>query len=291
MRWGYRRSPTHYRSRFCSWSAQAPSHSAFRRSRALDQVLGEDLATILSVDRRGQQSKIQPRSRHPLAQLINSFSPVVHLFVAEARPYIDPAVVAELHAIIEVLKRAAKETVWNEIRPTCPTPHDFRHTIIEFLTIEMLERTYRRVLPVLSTTSQTREPDIKLDLPLPIHLEVKVPQSLVRIPQDVSELGAEYLADLVNRVAKSAVGSDGQIRSDRPGMLVLGGFNLRPEETQRLESSARAYMSRRGQRYPFLASIGVTFLNIGRSPGLNGAARAMPAFNLVRNPNAAVPFP
>lgn len=257
----------------------------------LDEILGDVFSDVLATDRRGLKAKTPPQNRHPLAQLVQSFSPAVHLAVQEARPYIDPAVVAQLHAMVEILKRAAKETVWKEVKPTCSTPDAFRHTLIVFLTIEMLERRYGRVLPVLSTTSDSREPDIKLDVKPPMHLEVKVPQLLVRTPDETTELDARQAADLVYRVANSAVGTGGQIRSDRPGMLALGGFYLRPEETQHLEAGATTYMARRGRRYPFLASIGLTFLNAGRSANLNGAARAMPVFNLVRNPNAPAPFP
>jgi len=258
----------------------------------LQELLGEDVySEVLAKDRRGMNSKTSPVDRHPLARLIHGFSPAIHLALQEARPYIDPAVVAELHAIVEILQRAAKETVWEEIRSTCSTAHDFRHMLIEFLTVEMLERTFRRVLPVLSTTNEKREPDLKLDLQPPMHLEVKVPQRLVRTLADTSELDADHATDLVDRLTRSAIGSSGQIRADRPGMLAIGGFNLVGEEVQRLEASATAYMARRGQRYPFLVSMGLTFLDIGRAANIPGAARAMPVFNLVRNPHAIAAFP
>jgi len=123
-------------------------------------------------------------------------------------------------------------------------------------------------------------------------MEVKVPDAFVRKPgvrvPEMTNGGAYHLID---RVASTAVGSRGQIRADRPGMLVIGGFCLVGEDLPRLTAAAEQYMRRRGGRYPFLSSIGLTFMAYGRNPSLYGAARAMPGFNWVPNPHAKIRFP
>jgi len=275
--------------RILLWSAQHLRNLLSRAAAALADVM----PTILQADYRGLKSPTPPPLRHRLAELHRLLSPLIYLYTSEARPFIDPMLVAELHAIVVILERAAKEPVWAEIRPTCEDPQNFLHTLITFLTIEMLERTQRLVHPTLTTSLSTREPDITIDVGSRVHLEVKVPRVLVRTPlmPPDSLISAAEAAELVEKVAREAVGSRGQIRSDRPGMLVVGGFCLHGDEINHIEAAARLYMIRRGRRYPFLTAIGVTGLLFGRNPSLYGAARAMPGFNFVTNPSTLIPFP
>jgi len=257
---------------------------------SLTEILGPDLAKIVAADRRGMASNVPPKDRHRLGELIHGFSPAVHLALREARPYIDPIVIAELHATVEILKRAAKEAVWPEIGPSCVSPNSFRHTLSTFLALEVLERRRGRPLPLLSVSSDTREPDVTLDLNRHVHLEIKVPRALVWKPTDAPNFDVDVIEGLVDRLASTAVGNRGQIRPDRPGMLVLGGFNA-TVEVAGIEDGARAYMARRGRQYPYLTAIGLAVINFGRSPGLSWAARAMPVFNFVPNPHAIFEFP
>ena len=257
------------------WSAQHIRHLLDRAH----HVLGDVIPKAIEADHRGLKHKTRPLRRHRFAELWREVCPLIYLYTREARPFLDPLIVAELHAVVVILERAAKETTWSEIRPTCVDAHNFHHTLITFLSIEMLERTQHLVLPALSVNMSTREPDIRIHFGTVVHMEVKVPNVLVRAPGVRSEVMTENDAHrLIERVARSAVGTGGQIRADRPGMLVIGGFCLAEEELPRLEEAASSYMKRRGQRYPFLSSIGLTFLSYGRNPALYGGARAMPGF-------------
>jgi hypothetical protein len=138
----------------------------------------------------------------------------------------------------------------------------------------------------------TREPDIQLGFDGgSVWLEVKVPNALLFAPDAPVSMTSNDATTLVERLADAAIGSRKQIRSDRPGMLLIGGKNLVPDETQRLEDAVAAWMTRWGRRHPFVSAIGLAFMSYGHAINVNLAARAMPAFNYVHNAHCSFRFP
>jgi hypothetical protein len=273
--------------RLLMWSAL---HVRDLLSRMRD-AFGPTLAEIRGSALKARQSRTLPAQPHPLADLLELLS-VVYLYESDARPYLDPALVAQLHAECAIVERAAREGVWDEIRASCVTASGYSHTLAAFLAIDMLERRTSTVLPVLSTGMPTREPDIQLGFDGgSVWLEVKAPNALLFAPDAPVSMTSDEATMLVERLADDAIGSRKQIRADRPGMLLIGGKNLVPDETQHLEDAIAMWMTRRGRRYPFVSGIGLTFMSYGCAINVNLAVRAMPAFNYVHNPYGSFRFP
>jgi hypothetical protein len=203
-------------------------------------------------------------------------------------PYIDPVYVAELYGHLAVLRRADTEPVWRrELRPAAKDPHAYLHDLILFMSLDMLERVFGTVGPLLSSTSAFREPDLFFTVGNhPVRLEVKVPERLilfdVPIEERASSMGDSDAERIIHGAINASVGTHGQIRPDRPGIVVVGGFNLIPDETKAMETAARAKRS-------YLLGAGVHFMNFGRGLNLYGAGRVMPGFHVLPNEHATGP--
>jgi hypothetical protein len=131
-----RRLPTYVaKPRLLMWSAL---HVRDLLSRMRD-ALGPTLVEIRSSAVRARQSRTPPAQPHPLVELLERLS-VVYLYESDARPYLDPALVAQLHAECAIVERATQESVWDEIRAGCVTASGYSHTLAAFLAIDMLER-------------------------------------------------------------------------------------------------------------------------------------------------------
>lgn len=259
-----------------------------------EKLLGEVFKDIVQTFERGQRSPSPPRTQHRLAHLLSLTVPSLSFYRIDEVPYIDPLLVAELYAHLAVWRRASKEPVWrDELRPAVKDPQAYLHDLILFMSLEMLERVFGTVGPLMSTASASREPDLHFMVEgHRVRLEVKVPETLVLYdaPGPEPANSAKFDADrIIGNAIGASVGTHGQIRPDRPGVVIVGGFKLVPQETQALEKAASAYLARNGAKYPYLLGAGVHFMGFGRGVNLYGAGRVMPGFHIMPNTHAVGP--
>lgn len=259
------------------------------------ELLGDVFPDVLATFHRGQRSPSPPHMPHRLAQLVSLVLPAVCFYRLDTVPYVDPVYVAELYAHLAAIRRADQEPVWrSELRPAAKDPKAYLHDLILFMSLDMLDRSFGTVGPLLSSATSSREPDLHFTVGKhPVRIEIKVPERLILFDLPFHERKASFNTtdadQVIAKAVSDAVGTHGQIRPDRPGIVIIGGFNLIPEEVSAIEAAATVYMERHGARRPYLIGVGLHFMNFGRGMNLFGAGRVMPGYHVLPNASADGP--
>jgi hypothetical protein len=156
---------------------------------------------------------------------------------------VNPWLLAELQAVVDVIRRWKQKPDWKEIEPSFEDPNQFRHMIIMLYLAEHLEKNGFTVGVV--PTGGCAIPDLKFRATGGtadwVFVECYQPNILSGNSAAIIEEQAQKIVNRSMRKAKR------QLSGDSPGMLAIGGYNqsqvnmelLRKAVKERLQTTSR----------------------------------------------------
>jgi hypothetical protein len=229
-----------------------------------------------------------PRSRHRLIDQLIAVDEARQGLLSAIRE--DAAVVAlpEIDSVLSFAEEAratAAHTSWREIHRGLIAEAEYLHSV-GVLQVASLLRVHHPATQFVSTPAGGgREPDLQLMVTdgLPLAVEVKARDKFWQPSQKLTL--SEGRHEIRNALA-SAGTVQGQLRADRPGVLVLTGLLMSQETYDTVVVSMEHHLSADGARAPHLLGLAVANL---RSRVEVESGRVLPLLEqqsvLRRNPN------
>jgi hypothetical protein len=217
----------------------------------VENLIPELLGRIRPTYERALASPTPPRTTHRLLRLMDRVEASAQSLRDDDVPQVDHLALHELRAAVQLLKRWQKDPAWPDLVASMKEPTSYEHTMVTLAVASMLTDTGNGVgLQLPKRGRQQRSADLKVVLGAigQFGIEVKAPALL----QDPTEpISARQGKKLVHKLLDSAAGGRRrrQVGSVHPGMLAIGGFNLRESDLDVLERAANgAFASTRASR-------------------------------------------
>jgi hypothetical protein len=255
------------RSKETGWMAPAAPARALDTPDSLRSLLDQAKVLVGSAlfhdletsDRLSQGAKETPaKERHRLMEISEAVQIAAASFTI-GRPMMDPVAIVELQLLIEVLRRWQYDPAWPGI--VASLQGDFHHALMTLAAAGFLMDAGNGVGLHVEQVPGRRGADLRIAAGSRqrLSIEVKTPKGL-RNPQ--SPLTEETATRFLRKALKKAgTGAGGQLSSQYPSVLALGGFHLRDADLNLLERLAPAVIAERAEKREHLAAI--TIISVG----------------------------
>jgi hypothetical protein len=216
----------------------------------VENLIPELLDRIRPTYERALASPTPPRTTHRLLRLMDRVEASAESLRDDDVSRLDHLALHELRAAVQLLKRWQKDPAWPDLVASMKEPTNYEHTMVTLAMASMLTDTGNGVgLQRPTRGRQQRSADLKVVLGAigQFDIEVKAP-ALLQDP--TGPISARQGKKLVHKLLDSAAGGRRrQVGSVHPGMLAIGGFNLREGDLDVLERAANgAFASTRASR-------------------------------------------
>jgi hypothetical protein len=216
----------------------------------VESLVPELLGRIRPTYERALASPTPPRTTHRLLRLMDRVEAVAQSLRDDDVPQVDGPALAELRGAVQLLRRWQRDPAWPTLVAFMKEPTSYEHAIVTLAVASILTDAGNGVgLQQLDRGRQRRSADLGISVGAidQVGIEVKAPALL----QDPAEpISARQAKKLVHKLLdKAAGGRSRQVGSAYPGLLAIGGFNLREGDLDMLERASNgAFASTRTRR-------------------------------------------
>lgn len=219
------------------------------------------LGAVLAADQRGRQSKTPPRTRHRLAQLVVGVRAASEAIESGSRA-MNVLSVMELNLIVELFEAWDEDPAWPEMVKSLRDPGEFQHAVVTVgAGTCLIAQGNDAAIPPKEAGRRISDLIVATTAGTALAVEVKAPPSLQSrgTPIDLNQA----LSVVENAVRSAGTGPTGQLRPDRPGFLMVGGFHLATAEMRHLEEASASSLRRRQADH--VLGVGVVSLGVRAS--------------------------
>jgi len=236
-------------------------------------VLGPVFETLAARDGRGKAaSRTPPKMRHRIMELIDEIETSARSFES-GDPSINATALVELQLVLDLFARWHEDPGTAKILDDLENPAAYAHAIVTLAAASFLTDAGNGVGFGKEGAHGERIPDLWVATggAERVAIEVKAPLDLQNRTKPLTENGAKEI--VVQCLRKAHTGPKGQLNEKRPGILLLGGFNLSRRDLELLERAAtreakRKQTNRRHIMGIAVLSVGVLMGNVHESRGV-----------------------
>jgi len=201
------------------------------------RLLGTVIEQTAAEDKKAKARESKWFERHRLHVLVEAAQESLRRLPEEIR---DPWLVAELSALLDVIRTWRNDPLWTKIEPSLVNPTEFSHVIATLLVAEHWKGSGHRV--ELVPTDSRPTPDLKVQAiggkQEWLQVECYQPKLLAGRPVRI------YLADAFKILKEAMKKAKFQLGSEIPGILALCTYN---QPVSNLEVVSRAALARLAQ--------------------------------------------
>ena len=258
----------------------------------LRELLGGVLERVMKSHHKAKTSKTPPARQHRLGFAMDQLDASIKN-LRDGRAHVSTAV-AELQVAMELFRRWENDPGWPRILSSLTNPTDYAHTLLLLVTANHLRDAGNAIGLQPETTARTADLWVITGASEHCNIEVKSPQILVDPPAVITPQEASKV--IGDTTSKAGLGRSGQLKSDHPGLLLIGGFGLNSEDLAPLRTAAEEFLATSGPRYPHFMGFVLTSLqvlatnivNVEQGVALGGPGTSFEGVaqvELVRNPS------
>lgn len=233
-------------------------------------LLGDTFQGLAKTDQRILTHGKGKADRHRLMELVEGVRWSAKN-LRDAVATIDGISIVELSMSVNLLERWRNDPAFAGIVRTFANPPDFPHAIITLAAASNLTDAGNGVGLYVTDPKGMRPADLWLASGVEdrMAVEVKAPIALQKRHGSVSMKEARRIVETA--LKKAGSGASGQLRPERPGVLLVGGFHLRKRDVDMLEGAATYEFARRPGKRNHIAgmltlTVGLTARNVALNP-------------------------
>ncbi len=213
--------------------------------------------------KRGLAAHTPPSKQHRLMQLLDTAKAGIDSFAA-GNPTVDDYAIVELRGALRVLEAWHGDPCWPGIVRSLENPTYFRHAVICLAYASFLVDAGNDVALQEETVTRSADIQIAVRSNLFTGAEVKSPTALQDPEEPISIADADRLVG--GAMKDAGTGPRGQLSPDRPGLLAIGGFNLREIDLETLQEASRGLLLRTGGWRRHIVAISILSFGIASLP-------------------------
>jgi hypothetical protein len=210
------------------------------------EMLGPLFDDLAATDRRGQTSRTPPRVRHRLMVLVQEVERMAQ-DARQGRFEMDHFVVGEVNMALDLLERWRNDPALPLLIASIRNPDEYPHAIMTLAAASHLSDLGNGVGLYVEPGNGRRAADLRIALTAHRHaaIEVKMPRILQQRTSREAITEAGIATILKKALREAGTGAGGQLSSEHPGILLIGGFHLEDRQIAMLKIGARKLLSKR----------------------------------------------
>ncbi len=224
-----------------------------------EALLGDSLDGLVQSYQLGAASPTPPRHQHRLVEQLLRLRRSAENPDDALAANVAAVTIVEVSSVLDTMEPWQGDACWPEFQSALKDPRSYLHTVTTLAVATSLRQKHPQTELVASSTPG-RSPDLRMVVSDEHELAVEVKTSLELAGRSKAMPESEALKFIEGAIHGASTGFKGQLKACRPGVLVVGGFQIDTDTFTALGNAAGHVLRSRRQRTHLLAIIVARFV-------------------------------